>query len=179
MTGFVDPINQPANGDAASLAPDQFECMRAVAVDRRRNTWRTFMGSLVHRRRVVRRRDGDGDTAHYVDVHEPYLFLVAVGALLLCVADAFFTMTLISFYGSTELNPVMDYFIKTDIKIFFIVKFGLTALGVMFLVVHKNFRLFNRISGYQILHASLILYGMLVAYELFMLLVIPAMKFFI
>lgn len=154
------------------------ECMREFAIDRRRNSWRTFVGSLVHRRRVIRRREGDGELAHYVDVHEPYLFFVAVGALLLCVADAFFTMTLINFYGSSELNPVMDYFIRTDIKLFFSVKFGLTALGVVFLVVHKNFRLFNRISGYQILHGSLIIYGILVAYELFMLLIIPAMKLF-
>lgn len=157
---------------------DAVECMRELAIDRRRNTWRTFVGAFVHRRRVVRRREGDGETAHYVDVHEPYLFYVAVGALLLCVADAFFTMTLINFYGSYELNPVMDYFIRSDIKIFFFVKFGLTSAGIMFLVMHKNFRLFNRISGYQILHTSLLVYGLLVAYELFMMLVIPATKYF-
>lgn len=154
------------------------ECMREMAIDRRSVTWRTFVGALIHRRRVDRRRDGDGDVAHYVDVHEPYLFYVAVGALLLCVADAFFTMTLINFYGSYELNPVMDYFIKADIKIFFIVKFGLTASGIIFLVIHKNFRLFNRISGYHILHSALLLYALLVAYELFMLLVIPALQYF-
>ena len=172
QTGPSEQLSSSAN------SAEVIECMREIAVDRRRNTWRTFAGALVHRRRVVRRRDGDGDTAHYVDVHEPYLFYVAVGALLLCVADAFFTMTLINFYGSTELNPVMDYFIKTDIKVFFILKFGLTSLGVIFLVMHKNFRLFNRISGYQILYASLIIYTLLVAYELFMLLVIPALNYF-
>jgi len=158
--------------------PETIECMRAIAVDRRRNTWRTLVGSVVYRRRVVRRREGDGETAHYVDVHEPYLFYVAVGAMLLCVADAFFTMTLINFYGSYELNPVMDYFIRADIKIFFFVKFGLTSAGIIFLVMHKNFRLLNRISGYQILHASLAVYGLLVAYELFMLVIIPASKYF-
>ena len=172
QTGPSEQLSSSAN------SAEVIECMREIAVDRRRNTWRTFAGALVHRRRVVRRRDGDGDTAHYVDVHEPYLFYVAVGALLLCVADAFFTMTLINFYGSTELNPVMDYFIKTDIKVFFILKFGLTSIGVIFLVMHKNFRLFNRISGYQILYSSLIIYTLLVAYELFMLLVIPALNYF-
>lgn len=170
--------NSPQDPVSSSSSVEPVECMREFAIDRRRNTWRTFAGSVIYRRRVVRRREGDGEMAHYVDVHEPYLFFVAVGALLLCVADAFFTMTLINFHGSTELNPVMDYFIKTDIKIFFVVKFGLTALGIMFLVMHKNFRLFNRISGYQILHASLVVYAILVGYELFMLLAIPALRHF-
>lgn len=175
MTISTGPSEQFSSNDNSV---DPIDCLREIAIDRRSNTWRTFVGSVVHRRRVVRRRDGDGDAAHYVDVHEPYLFYVAVGALLLCVADAFFTLTLINFYGSTELNPVMDYFIKTDIKIFFIVKFGLTSFGIMFLVIHKNFRLFNRISGYHILHSSLVVYAVLVGYELFMLAVIPALNHF-
>lgn len=157
---------------------EDLECQRAVPHDRRRNSWRTFAGAVIHRRRVIRRRDGDGDTEHYVDVHEPRVFFVAVAALLLCVADAFFTMTLINFYGSYELNPVMDYFIKTDIKYFFFVKFGLTSAGIIFLVVHKNFRLLKRVSGYQILLGSLAIYSVLVAYELFMLVVIPALNHF-
>ena len=175
MSAQIDEIEQ-----SNSMTPDGegAECMREVAIDRRRNTWRTFVGSLVHRRRVVRRREGDSDDPHYVDVHEPYLFYVAVAALMLCVADAFFTTLLINFYGSQELNPVMDYFIKTDIQYFFIVKFGLTSAGIIFLVVHKNFKIFNRISGYQILHGCLFGYALLVSYELFMLLVIPAIKYF-
>ena len=157
---------------------EDFECMRELAIDRRASTWRTAAYSLFLRRRYGQRRLKDKDTAHYVDVHEPKLFYVAVGALLLCVADAFFTMTLLNFYGSYEINPVMDYFIKQDIQKFFFVKFGLTAAGIMFLVVHKNFRILNRISGYNILVGCLILYSVLVAYELFMMFVIPVIKYF-
>lgn len=175
MSAQIELAEQPSNSVSNA---ENIDCMREIAFDRRQNTWRTAVGSIVHRRRAVRRREGDGDTQHYVDIHEPYLFVVAVSALILCVADAFFTMTLINFYGSTELNPVMDYFIKTDIKYFFIVKFGLTAFGILFLVMHKNFKLFNRISGYQILHGCLFGYALLVSYELFMLLVIPAIQYF-
>lgn len=154
------------------------ECMRVVALDRRTNSWRTIVGSIIYRRRAAQRRTDDSGNPHYVDIHEPRLFYVAVGALLLCVADAFFTMTLLQFYGSYELNPVMDYFIQKDLQHFFIVKFGLTAFGIMFLVIHKNFRILNIISGYHILYASLALYAMLVAYELFMLIVIPVIRIF-
>ncbi len=152
--------------------------MRVIAVDRRTHSWRTMVGSVIHRRRANPRRTADGEGAHYVDVHEPRLFFVAVGALLLCVADAFFTMTLLEFYGSYELNPVMDYFIQKDFHQFFYVKFGLTAFGIMFLVMHKNFRIMNRISGYQILYCSLLVYAILVAYEISMLVVLPLIKYF-
>jgi hypothetical protein len=156
----------------------EINCMRIEAIDRRTHSWRTLVGSILFRRRAALRRSVDGNTAHYVDVHEPRLFFVAVGALLLCVADAFFTMTLLEFYGSYELNPVMDYFIQKDFYQFFYVKFGLTAFGIMFLVMHKNFRIMNRISGYQILYGSLILYAILVAYELSMLIVLPFIRYF-
>lgn len=156
--------------------PD-YDCMREIALDRRNNSWRTIYGAIFLRRRANQRRVDDADGAHYVDVHEPRLFFVAVGALILCVADAFFTMTLLNFYGSYELNPVMDYFIKQDFEKFFFVKFGLTAFGIVFLVMHKNFRILNRISGYQILYASLALYAILVSYELFMLVVLPFVRY--
>jgi len=155
-----------------------FECAREIAVDRRNNSWRTIYGSIFLRRRANQRRDEDAGGAHYVDVHEPRLFFVAVGALMLCVADAFFTMTLLNFYGSYELNPVMDYFIQQDFQKFFFVKFGMTAFCILFLVLHKNFRILNRISGYQILYASLGLYAILVSYEVFMLVVLPFVKYF-
>jgi hypothetical protein len=157
--------------------PD-FTCMRMVAVDRRSNSWRTIAGSVFLRRRANPRRTEDSNSAQYVDLHEPRLFFVAVGALLLCVADAFFTMMLLDFYGSYELNPVMNHFIQQDFHQFFFVKFGLTAFGILFLVLHKNFRILNVISGYQILYASLMVYTVLIAYELTMLAVIPFLKHF-
>lgn len=156
----------------------QASCMRATVADRRTNSWRTIVGSVIYRRRGAPRRTDDSGNPHYVDIHEPHLFYVAVGALLLCVVDAFFTMTLLSFYGSYELNPVMDYFIQQDVQHFFLVKFGMTALGIMFLVIHKNFRILNIVSGYQILYASLAVYSLLVVYELFMLVVIPVASIF-
>ncbi|MGD8572004.1 MAG: DUF5658 family protein [Gammaproteobacteria bacterium] len=158
---------------------NELECLRVEAVDRRSNSWRTIVGSVIYRRRAAPRRENDSDAPHYVDIHEPHLFYVAVGALLLCVADAFFTLTLLEFHGSYELNPVMDFFIQKDIQHFFLVKFGMTAAGILFLVIHKNFRILNTISGYQILYGALALYSLLVMYELFMLVVLPfAVMFF-
>ena len=170
------------NNQAESLSSqsqNESECVRTGAVDRRSNSFRTLAYSLIYNRRQTPRREIDASNGcYYVDVHETKLFIMAIAAILLCVADAFFTLTLLNYHGSEELNPVMDYLIKEDTRQFFIVKFSLTAAGVIFLVAHKNFKLFNRISGYQILTASLVLYAMLVCYELAMLVVIPFATYF-
>lgn len=156
------------------------ECARTGVMDRRSNSFRTLVYSMFYNRRRDPRREEDANNgSYYVDVHDTKLFVMALAAILLCVADAFFTLTLLNFHGSEELNPVMDYLIKEDTKQFFIIKFSLTALGIIFLVAHKNFKLFNRISGYQILVAALVLYALLVCYELSMLVVIPFVAYLI
>jgi len=151
---------------------------RNSSPDRRKNSLRTALYSCYSSRRATPRRTDDHESgSYYVDVHESRLFFIALAALLLCTADAFFTMMLLNFHGSEELNPFMDYFIKKDVQLFFMVKFSMTALGVLFLVMHKNFRLFNRITGYHILYGSLAMYALLVLYELTMLAVIPAVNY--
>ena len=161
------------NVTAFETNDNSIECMRTVAMDRRVNTWQTAFYSLFSRRRASLRRQDDAGRAHYVDIHEASLFFLAVVALLLCVADAFFTMTLLDHFGSAEMNPVMDALIKKDYHRFFFVKFGLTAAGIIFLVAHKNFRVLNLVSGYHILMGCVLLYTVLTAYEIFLLLIQP------
>jgi len=161
------------NVTAIETNDSSMECMRTVAMDRRVNTWRTAFYSLFSRRRASQRRQDDLGRAHYVDIHEASLFFLAIVALLLCVADAFFTMTLLDHFGSSEMNPVMDILIKKDYHRFFFVKFGLTAGGIIFLVAHKNFRVLNLVSGYHILLGCVLLYSVLTAYEVFLLVISP------
>jgi len=151
---------------------DSLTCMRVYAPDRRVTSWRTVLYSLFLLRRAGQRREQNPLRGHhYVDIHESKLFFMAVATLLLCVADAFFTMTLLNFYGSSEINPLMDLLIQADFKKFFFVKFGLTASGILFLVMHKNFRILNRISGYHILLSCVILYVVLAFYEVTLMLI--------
>jgi hypothetical protein len=147
---------------------DADSCLRAGAADRRSNGFRTAVHCLYRNRRKGPRREQDSDTPMYVDVHEPWLVYIAFGALLLSTCDAFFTLALLQ-HGSYEMNPFMDYFIQKDAQLFFIVKFMITSTCVVFLVMHKNFRLLNAISGYHLLYMAFSVYAMLVAYELSML----------
>jgi len=119
-------------------------------------------------RRHGLRRDYDSKIGQYVDIHEPYLMAVVTGILLLCVMDAYFTMTILSI-GGEEINPLMKVLIEQDVLTFFIIKFFMTAVCLLFTVIHKHFRLFKLISGYHILFSAFFLYSLLIYYELSLL----------
>jgi hypothetical protein len=137
--------------------------------DRRVDHRRAAIYSLFkRRRRVGARRDEEMNSHSYVDLHHPALFYLAITACLLSVLDAFCTLNLLE-NGSHELNPLLDYFLAKDVRLFFAVKFSITAFCILFLVMHKNYLLLNRISGLTILKASIFVYAVLISYEFSML----------
>ena len=141
---------------------------RSADQDRRQNQARAALYSLFRRRRATVRRGEELHKPQYVDIHEPWVIMVTVGVLLLSIFDSIFTLRLLQM-GSEELNPVMDYFIQRDTDLFFAAKFIMTATCVFFLVMHKKFKLFNMISGYQMLVGTFAMYCCLVSYEISML----------
>jgi hypothetical protein len=124
-------------------------------------------GGLYHNRRRGARRVGDAD-GYYVDWYEPPLMFLAVGVVLLSCADAFLTLVLLDL-GAVEVNAVMARLIEHDIALFAAVKIGLTALGVVVLVVHFSFRLFRRFPVRALLSLCLLGYLALLAHQLTML----------
>ena len=110
------------------------------------------------------------DTDHalpMVDWHESHLLAVAVSILLLSCADGFLTLNLL-FLGAEEANPFMAPLVYRDIAAFAAAKMVLTGGGVVLLVALSRLRLFGRIKGVQALYATLIIYVVLVLYELWM-----------
>ena len=142
-------------------------CARLVA-DRRQATMKSAVYSLFRRRRAVVRRDGEASKAQYFDIHEPWVKLTMLAVLGMSCMDSIFTLKLLQL-GSSELNPLMNYFIKLDSGLFFAVKLFLTAFCVVFIVMHKKFTLFRIISGYHMLIGTLVMYVTLISYELSML----------
>ena len=94
--------------------------------------------------------------------------LVVVATLLLCVADAFLTLFILSF-GGEELNPFMDILIKKDVVLFVLVKYLLTTIGLLFAVSHKHFVMFRYVRGYHILYGTCLGYLILIQYEIVLL----------
>jgi len=142
-------------------------CSRLVE-DRRKATMKSAIYSLFRRRRAVVRRDGEEAKPQYFDIHEPWVKLTMLAVLGMSCMDSIFTLKLLQL-GSSELNPVMKYFIDLDSGLFFAVKLFLTSFCVMFIVMHKKFRLFKLISGYHMLIGTLVMYVTLISYELSML----------
>lgn len=114
---------------------------RAIA-DRRDFTWRTVMfGFLFSRRRDLRRGD-DGDVI-FTDWHHPWLFIMAVGTMILSSADAFLTLQLLE-RGMIEANPVMARMMEVNTFAFTASKMLLTAFGIFVLVFLAKAHVFNR-----------------------------------
>jgi hypothetical protein len=85
---------------------------------------RSFLqGGLNPRRRGGRRA---GEQHLPVDWHEPYLLFLSLTILLLSVADAFLTITLIM-GGAQEANPLLAYLLRYRPEWFAAIKMGLTA----------------------------------------------------
>ncbi len=141
---------------------------RRFCNDRRNYSWRTFYhGVSEARRRDVRREDEE--VAPHLDCYEPGLLLVALVILLLSLLDAILTLSLLP-RGAIEWNPLMRYLIETDVSVFILLKTFVTGFGLVCLIALGRFRLFNLLSLHHILGGILIAYGMLITYEMTLLL---------
>lgn len=127
-------------------------------------TWSSISGSRKHIRRAE-----DREKHRFVDVYSPGFFLVILIVLSFSLLDAYLTLHLIS-KGAQELNPVMAFFLEFGHMPFLLVKYFLTAFGLVALLVLKNCTLWGgKISARFVLLTIPFLYGLLIAYEFFLL----------
>jgi hypothetical protein len=127
---------------------------------------RSFLrGGITPRRRGGRRTD---EQHLPIDWHEPYLLFLALMILLLSVADAFLTITLIM-GGATEANPLLAYVLRDHPEFFAVLKMGLTGGGVLVLVAVARARLFRIMRVGLVLQGVFVAYVALIAYEWWLL----------
>jgi hypothetical protein len=161
--GIVSLMKPPRPPRPASL----YESERRGPADRRRRVWwSVFYGNLNPRRRASRREHEVG--FHSVDWHSSHLLAVAMGILLLSVADAFMTVTLLS-GGAIEVNPVMAAVIYKSAALFADLKMAMTGLGVMLMVYLARYRFMRVVRVELALYAILLGYAGLLGYEFYLL----------
>ena len=132
--------------------------------NRRRFSLRSLFGALFTlRRRRSRRKDDQLNT--YIDWYEPWPLVASVVIILLSSLDAFLTLTLLN-HGAVELNILMDWLIKMDIRTFAAVKLGITGLALIILVLHFNFQLYKVLPVRYLMYALMPLYAFLIAHEI-------------
>lgn len=142
---------------------------RRSGQDRRHNT--TPFYNLFSRKgkRLTLRRTEDSKRVTIFDQYHPTSLLYVLTVLILSLLDAALTLALLS-KGAVELNPVMRQYIDLGPWLFVMVKYGITALALMLIVVFSAI-----ISVRHPLASSLMLpfcvsvFGSVVIWELYLL----------
>ena len=135
--------------------------------ERRQTSARTLMGAIRHQRRRSHRRDND-HVNRYIDWYGHWPFAATLTITLLCFADAFLTIVLLS-KGAVELNILMDWLIQHDVHTFAVVKMSVTGTALVVLVMHFNFRIYRFIAVRYLIYALVPMYSLLIAHEINML----------
>jgi len=133
------------------------------SMDRRRLTWRTVLFGFLRSRRLGTRR-GDEAEVVFLDWHHPWLFVMAVGTMLLSCADAFMTVQLLR-HGMVESNPVMAAILEYGTGPFAATKMAMTGVGILTLVFLAKARFLNRVRTGLFLTVFFSIYSCLVCYE--------------
>jgi hypothetical protein len=105
--------------------------------DRRRKTLPPLRYLIAGGRRRAVRRLADSHRIVLLDRYSPKLLAAILGILGLSLLDAFLTLYLVE-HGSSELNPVMDYFLKKGPLFFTVAKYLLTCIAVIIFLVLAN-----------------------------------------
>jgi hypothetical protein len=172
----MHPANrpEPPNLGAAAQLPGTAATVPPALNDRRerhdrrlRIWWSVVYGSFNPRRRRPSRRLKEV-RYHSLDWHDAHLLAVAIGILLLSVADALMTVRLLS-VGADEVNPIMAAFVYRSAAVFAVVKMALTGLGVTVMVMLARYRFMRMVRVDVVMYAVLAVYSVLLGYEFWML----------
>lgn len=137
--------------------------------DRRINRKSSLKYLLFNGRRERIRREEDKGKVFFFDRYNPKLFAAIAAILMLSITDALLTLILIA-NGSSELNPVMAYFLQHSLLHFIIAKYMLTSIGVVVLLIFKNVFL-NRIRIYthSLFSAVIFAFAAVVVWEIYLI----------
>ncbi|HLN49761.1 MAG TPA: DUF5658 family protein [Steroidobacteraceae bacterium] len=114
---------------------------------------------------------------HSLDWHSAHLLAVSIGILILSVADAVLTLTLMS-YGAVEINPVMATLVDGSPAVFAGLKIAMTGISVMMMVFLARYRFMRAVRVELILYGVLAGYVILIGHEFRMLQPVPELRLF-
>ncbi len=156
---------QNHNKTASMASPQSVE--RRGRHDRRQHSLRTlaYCGLQKRGRRKQIRRSGEN---YYIDWYDPRLVTLSIAILLLSSLDAALTLTLLD-RGAYEANLFMAKMLEINERVFVFSKVLITSLGVLFLLMHAHFRILRVATGKHALQVLLIVYALLISYEVFLL----------
>ncbi len=163
----TDPWQGRVHNNSNRPEPFAVNSDRRRPADRRKRILRALIHGSFNPRRQGSRRDGEHSFTA-VDWHHPQWLAVAMLTLIMCVADALLTLVLLQ-RGAYEANPFMALLVDGSPLAFAIIKFGLTAGGLVVLILLARVRLFRKLPVAAVLYAVLLSYAALIGYELWLI----------
>jgi hypothetical protein len=110
---------------------------RRSITDRRNKSSISIRSLLFGGRRETIRRHEDKHKLFYVDRYSQFHFVAIVLILFLSVVDAVLTIVLIN-HGAYEVNPIMAYCLDVGPYAFLSIKYSLTSVGLIILLMLRN-----------------------------------------
>jgi len=150
------PKCSPSNRDSLMIE-------RRHMKDRRKGATKPISRYMFVGRRKKSQRINELDN-YYVDRYELHLLVITGLIIVFCILDVYFTLQILHF-GGTENNLLMSIFMEKNLVLCLIVKFLLTIIGSVFLLVHKNFKIFSAIKTHKFLYLIFSVYFVLILYE--------------
>ena len=137
--------------------------------DRRSEPTRPWDALSPAGRRMSARRDDERHRPYFVDRFSGGLLALILAILLSCVLDAMLTVHLLD-TGAEEINPLMNRLLQRGVLSFLVGKYALTSLGLVLLLVFKNYYLFGaRVRVGHWLPAIAAGYFVLIAYQVWLI----------
>ena len=123
-------------------------------------------------KRGLIRRQKDRSKFFFVDRYSPKLFVAIVTILFLCVVDALLTLFLID-NGAYETNPIMAYYLKLGPHAFFAVKYAVTIVGTIVLLIFRNIVIWKiNIKTQSLIYLFAGIYLAVVVWELYLVIAV-------
>ncbi len=127
---------------------------------------RLLMGN--GKRRTIRRQ-GDRNRHFLVDRYSPRFFFVILAIVLLSVTDGLLTLFLID-HGAYETNPVMAYCLEVGPFAFIAVKYALTSMAVLILLIFRNIVLRKiRVGAHSLFYCAIGVFMAVVVWEFYLI----------
>jgi hypothetical protein len=146
------------------INPDPVMTERRRLKDRRTRATKPISRYTFVGRRKKSQRFGELDN-YYVDRYELHLLIMTGLIIVFCFLDVYFTLEILRF-GGTESNLLMSILMEKNLALSLIVKFFLTVIGTVFLLLHKNFRILSAIKTHVFIYLIFSVYFVLILYEL-------------
>lgn len=141
---------------------------RRSGQDRRKKHFSFFKFIFSKGNRQALRRVEDSKRVTPFDYYHPNLFITIVIVLCLSLLDAALTLILLD-KGAVELNPVMRYYLSHGSVVFVLVKYGLTALALLIIVVLHGIITTRYRRGSLLLPFCGLAFGLVVIWEIYLL----------